>query len=380
MKKLGFNILIAISGLLLLTQCKKEGSYATEKEINGESLIHCDVATITDSLNLQLSDLVDNCELIRLESTDESYFKSTQIIRISDNYIAIKSTDYPPQPVKLFNRKGKFICNIGNIGKGEGEYNSLYDIQLDEKVNRIYLTPFANVNYIMAFNLQGEYQNIIRLKHTSPKCKTHIHNDIITVLSMVFNDKTPLAYQQKTDGTIINELPSKKHLILRRDYSSEISSDYNDAAFDQYIMAWGKETPDTLYHYLPNSNKLIPKFVLTNGPKRIGSWPRELKNHFYSYIWDKQFKNKKVLVDKRTLKTNFFTLQNDFLGGIELKQFYMSNNGWFVATKSTLNLIEEIQKVLDKEEISQNERSKLKELYNTLEPNDNEVLFIGKMI
>lgn len=256
-------------------------------------------------IDLPLSEITNTCDLIILETTDESLFKSTQFISISKNYIAIKSNDYPPRPVKLFSRNGDFICNIGAIGKGEGEYNSLYHIQLDEENNRIYLTPFANVNHLMAFNIKGEFESIIRLKHRSPKCKTYVKNGIITVLSMVFDDKTPLVYQQKFDGTIINELPIKHHLILRRDFSSEISSDYNSNAFDQYIMAWGKDTPDTLYYYNPRKNKLQPKFVLTNGKQRIGSWPRELKNHIYSHLWDDAYKGKKVIINKKTANVIF---------------------------------------------------------------------------
>jgi acetylglutamate kinase len=57
-----------------------------------------------------------------------------------------------------------FIVVIASFGHGPGEFTSLYNVQLDEAGNKVYLTPFANANKLIVYNLESEYLADIPLK------------------------------------------------------------------------------------------------------------------------------------------------------------------------------------------------------------------------
>lgn len=377
MKGLFVNVFIGATIAIVFCQCHRKGSFATSVNVNGNQVIVCNISKITDSTIFPLSRIVDDCELIQLETSDSSLFERVYHVGISDNYIAIHS--YGRHPIKLFNRKGKFIRNIGAIGRGPGEFTSLYGIQLDEPNYRIYLTPFARADNILTYDLDGKFQQNIPLLFKQTKCKVYIETDTVTVLSMPFDDKIPVAYQQTVNGNIIQKLPVIEHLILPPDFSSEISSSQNANAYDIQISSWGREAYDTLYHYDTKYNKLIPKYVATFSEEKTGSMTYELRQHYWTWLFGEKYNNKKVIVDKNSLKANFFRLINDFYGGIEIKNFFMSNNGMFIGAVSAIELIHEIDKILEKNSVSSKDKEKVMSMREMLNENDNEVLFIGEM-
>lgn len=128
-------------------------------ETNGQPLVVCNWSQLTDSIAIPLSQLVENLEIIPLENKDEAYVRNTSI-RISENYILLHSSRN--MPFKLFTRQGKFIRNIGNSGNGPGGHGQVYDFQLDEAHNRIYLMPW-NATALIVYDLQGRLQPSIPL-------------------------------------------------------------------------------------------------------------------------------------------------------------------------------------------------------------------------
>ncbi len=391
MKKVVLTIMLMIvtSVSFVYGQSKPKGSYATIKQVNGDKVIDCNISLVTDTIDLKLSDIVENCEMIQLETNQESLFKSIYHIGISDNFIAIHSRG--KMPIKLFDRKGKFVRNIGSIGKGPGEFNSLYGIQLDESARKIYLHPFARATKILAYSLDNEILAAIPLLHQQTKFQAYVKDDKVTVLSMPFNvpgaESNPIAYQQTVGGELIKEFTAPKHLLVNPrnekgqfvGFNSEISSFHNSGAFDVYTFTWGNEGYDTLYHYNTEANRLIPQYVASFNGKKHGSWSYEWNSHYWTLVFGDKYKGNKVVVNKKTLKSDFFHVKNDYYGGIEMKKMYLSNNGMFIAGISPLNLISEFDKVLSDGKLSTKQAAKIKAIKATLDENDNEIIFIGKM-
>ncbi len=391
MKTVIFKSIALMASLTIFCQCqtKQKGSHAKIVEVNGHKVIDCNIGEVTDTLDLQLSDLVKKCEMIPLETNESSLFESVYHIGISDNYIAIHSRGQ--MPIKLFDRKGKFIRNIGSIGKGPGEFSSLYGMQLDEPNNRVYLTPFANAKELIVYSLDNRNLPAIPLVYKQTKCQAYVENDVVTVLSMPFKlgdiEPIPVAYQQTTAGKLLKELKAPDQLLINPKnaegqfvgFNSEISSNHNAGAHDLYIMSYGSETPDTLYHYNTEQNTLIPKYFASFSGEKQASWSHEWRSHYWTIVYGKKYKGAKVIVDKKTLKSDFFKLKNDFYGGIEMKKIYLSNNGMFVAGISPLELLAEFDKALKNDELSSKDRAKIESLKKSLNENDNEVLFVGEM-
>ncbi len=380
MKSSILKILFAAFLLSFFTHCqtKQKGSHAKIVTVNGNEVIDCNINEVTDTINLPLSYLIESCEMIPLETNEESLFESVYHIGISENFIAIHS--YGQHPIKLFNRKGNFVRNIGSVGRGPGEFTSLYGIQLDENADRIYLTPFANAQEIITYNLDGENLPAIPLVFKQTKCRVYIENGTATVLSMPFNDQIPVAYQQTIDGKLIQQLPVIDYLILRPDFSNEISSSHNTGAYDLFIYGWGQEGFDTLYYYNTDKNKLIPRYVASFVDPKSNGWNYELKNHYYTLAMGEKYNNARIIVDKKTLKSDFFNIENDFYGNIPMYRFFMSTEGWFVASTHAYELISLFEEAIKNGNLNEKERSRLESLKNDLNENDNDVLFIGKMI
>jgi len=382
------NFIFAFLLIVPLSQCQKaqKGSHARIVKVNGNKVVDCNISEVTDTIDLPLSEIINECEVIPLETNERSLFESVYHVGISKNYIAIHSRGQ--LPVKLFSREGKFIRDIGKIGRGPGEFNSLYGMQLDEAANRIYLTPFARATKLIVYSLDGENLPEIPLLYKQTKFQAYVDNSTVTVLSMPFEgDPIPIAYQQTTDGKLIKECFEPKHLITNPrnsqgqyvGFNSELTSTRNAGANDYFKMSYGSEVPDTLYHYDAEANKMIAEFVGSFTAENHGTGVYEWKNHYWTWVFGRKYKGAKVLVDKKTLKSDFFRIKNDFYGGYEINKFYMSNSGMFISSINAMQLMEELDKSLKKGDLKAKEKQKIEQLLSRIKEDDNEVLFIGEM-
>ena len=92
---------------------------------------------------------MENCELVQLETREDAYFNAW-FTTVTDKYIGVSVEGN--EPFKLFARSGKFLCNVGSVGRGPGEYTiSPYDAIIDDQNELIYLAPFVG-NKILVYN------------------------------------------------------------------------------------------------------------------------------------------------------------------------------------------------------------------------------------
>ncbi|WP_257005638.1 6-bladed beta-propeller, partial [Tannerella forsythia] len=135
---------------LIITSCtfNNKQEKKTAEELSFFSVNNSDVKSETE---LPLSQLLESLEIIPLENKDEAFSK-IGVIYISDNYIGCQP--YDQSPYKLFDRKGKFIGDIGAIGQGPGEYRNVYFSQINEKKERIYIVSH-NAKKILTYDLKG---------------------------------------------------------------------------------------------------------------------------------------------------------------------------------------------------------------------------------
>ena len=160
---------------LIFTDCSQSGRSSrtignlptVAKNVNG--LIVCDKSLLNETVTIPLSFFIEGeLQIVKLDDSDEALVKNTAA-KISDNHILIKEDMRSTLPCKLFDKKtGKFIANIGSIGQGPNEYTNIYDQQIDEPNNRIYLLPW-NKKEILVYDLQGNALEPIPLCHSVPK-------------------------------------------------------------------------------------------------------------------------------------------------------------------------------------------------------------------
>lgn len=371
-------------GVLIIPACnsKKDTAkrdpnayYASIEKSGNNDVIICDVNKISKKIKYPLSELVDNCEMIYLETIDASLLPELRRYAVSDNYLCVAGFE---ASVKLFKRDGSYVCDIGRIGRGPGEYNFVpYQIILAEKNNRILLVPAGNVDNILYYDLKGNYLGSIPLHYKSPKAKIRIDGDTITVMSMVFDERIPVVYQQTFDGKLIQQLPIIKSIVARADYSNEIISSIGPH-FDFQIIS-----VDTLFHYNSKQNKLVPMLVLSPFSQKTGEILRELPGFYFGYIYiklsDSKFDCLNVIIDKKSLKSSFYEVVNDYYGGISIGSLNGCYGDMFIASTPAIKLIEDVKKILEKSDTDPETKQKLKEILSRVHENDNDVVFVGKL-
>lgn len=120
--------------------------------------------------NVQISSIVDSIYYVRLETNNECLIKNIKQISIVSDRIFILD-NY--ERLFVFSIKGKYLNQIGNIGKGPGEYLKISSFSIDF-VNKIVFV--LDENKISGYNYQGIYNNInIKTNHCNTFC---YHNNL----------------------------------------------------------------------------------------------------------------------------------------------------------------------------------------------------------
>ncbi len=81
--------------------------------------------------------LVESSRFLPLETKAESLVGKVQDIQFDDNRIFVFDGDN--ELLQVFDDNGKYLCKIGNKGRGPGEYNSMRDFALDRKEKQVWV-------------------------------------------------------------------------------------------------------------------------------------------------------------------------------------------------------------------------------------------------
>ena len=118
--------MMGIACSLLMACSSKQQEYLGEMPVIAEKvtlptgdLIVCDLAKATDTLDVPLSMLTEELQIVPLDNRDEALVGGWVRTTVSDNYILVSNNRQVPY--KLFGRDGKFICTVGSFGQGPNE-------------------------------------------------------------------------------------------------------------------------------------------------------------------------------------------------------------------------------------------------------------------
>lgn len=369
-------------------------SAVTTTQIVGKdkvTTLHLD--RVKDTLDLPVSQLLDNFRIVPLDNRDEALIK-WETVSASDNYICTGGTSQ--EPCRLFDQTGRFICQIGANGQGPGEYWAVYDKYIDEANKRIYLMPW-NAKSLLVYDLNGQYLSNIPLPTLVPKGVFAIdtQKELLTVGLLPFNniEGASVVWQQDFEGNILHRVDAAPYAI-EGDYSNEVSSDLNNnnGTFDFSIFHW-LAVADTLYHFIVEENRLAPVFTLQQPEEPIQHSYVELPHHFLVDIptgfTTMQYGTSSatsvstrvcVMIDKETGKGAFVRLYNDMIGNVSDCLMFYFKNGYFAYTMDPGNLLDNIETALSHpDRLSQKQQEQLKSLQKNVSTDGNNYLFIGKI-
>ena len=299
------------------------------------------------------------------------------VAHITENYIGIRQRGNGA--FKLFDRKGKYLGNIGNVGGGPGEYKNLYSEAIDEKNGWIYLASLGWKEYLYKYDLKGKYLGEVEMGEYLNKPKIKLLPDgNLAMVHMYFHDNksTMMADTISPDGKVTKcpDIPKNLHITFRNPQFGGFSHEvWHYGCTDEMKFAY--TISDTLYAYDHKTNRLKADFVMKNYRKSddIYCIYFPLPNKYVTWVKGKG----NIVTDLKTQQSYFFKLKNDFVGGLYANTNF--SNGYIWMMYEPLQLMERIEKRLEESDCTDADKKVLKELYDSLDEDDNNIMFIGKL-
>lgn len=363
----------------ILAACQSKQKSVTVLSVDDSPLIVCNETKVGSQKETKLSELIDSLQIIRLDNKDEAFFKF-QWMTLSDHYICILQDG---GSVKLFDKSGKFLCNVGSIGQGPGEYRLIYDALIDEKEKCIYLSSFIDES-LLKYNLQGEFVKKIDFGENLNKPRLFLNPDAsVSMVHLCFKDRN----NRFVAANFQTAIPDS----IRYTYAEELASNYKDKegkriGLNQEIWSYRNvdnfpfmlTSTDTLYHYNSARNEIKAHFTMQMDKEKKGDAFfifNELPRHYMVFIIGG--KGGTVLIEKESQEAFYTTLKNDFMG--EMDAFPHFQDGYFFDIYEPAMLKEKLEEQLEAGDCPEEQAGKIKEFTASLNENDNNILIIGKL-
>jgi len=336
-------------------------------------------------LKISLSSLVENCELVQLESREDIYI-NPWFTTVTDKYIGV--SEERREPFKLFDRSGKFLCNVGQIGQGPGEYNwNPYDAIIDDQNELIYISQVSG-NKILVYNTSGQFVKEFVAPFRLVKAKIFLSDNILSVVHMPFpNTKSMILQFDINTGKVLEEVAPLEHLIAQN-FDYDIINTRNA----QGILDFAFMECDTLYHFDVKSNKILPAFKMIHSSSKK-PWMvyfqinKDLLFTNVSFLGnDPNFGGQKyipkglVATDLKNKTSSYITIVNDYFGNIPVQVSYFTFfHGHYVLNLQPEQLMDIITNRLAERDCKENDRLILQKTLSALKEESNNVVFIGKL-
>lgn len=361
-----------------------------ERVVVGEdTVVVAKVTEMPDPVAILASEVFDEFELIKLEDSEEALTGGGKTW-VSKNHIMI----WDGNNVKLFDREGKFIANVGAKGQGPGEYSiAPYYMTIDETQGKIYMMTYS-AKEINTYNISdGSFLGRIPLAYDSPKgfCKIDSKNGLITVASMQFKGDLPTSpvWVQDFEGNEVSAV-QRPDLALTPDFSNEIipaTTPDESQLYHSYTLITSLR-PDTLYR--SDGKNMHPEFTYDFGKylrmHSFQSFPQFYVVETYgdpvmvsesSWIVGSDMP---LVIDKLSLKGAPGELMIDQLGTLSLKKYWNTLNspGYFAQSFDPGDLLDMLQAAPDSHPLANEEGiKKMEELRKTINPEGNHYVMIG---
>lgn len=136
-------------------------------------------------MTVPLSSIGKALEYIPLETKKSSLIGEINQIEISTKYIFV----YTNRPSKMlqFDRKGKFIRQIGANGRGPGEYIGVMGFCIDQKNEKIFISN-KDAYALLEYNFNGEYIRTIKFFQKWESIQFQVY-DTIGFAFYLFDDR-----------------------------------------------------------------------------------------------------------------------------------------------------------------------------------------------
>lgn len=370
-KAILLSLWMPIIGVSCVSEKSGDGSISVITDANNHEITVCDVSAVKDTLTIPLSEWVESCKLVRFENADTALFKFWWPV-ITDHYIGIR----PRQGnFKLFNHEGKFLCDVGSVGEGPGEYPGILNDGIIDEANRcIYLAPFAFHTKLLKYDMDGSFNSEIEIGERLNKPKLTLQEDgSLSMVHLFFDTSNILGAHIGKDGHVATFSPSESSSMFNeREWVNfdEETWCFNNVPGMKFMFTYC----DTLFNYNVKSNQIETEFAL----KGIAKEERFIFNRLPGKYLTEIISKGTIVADLKQQRSYYVRLQNDYFGHLPIPNLFFTN-GWFFAMYEPAELMETIEKRLAERDCTDKDKNVLHELLDSLDEDDNNVMFIGKL-
>jgi hypothetical protein len=246
---------------------------------------------------VKLSEIADQIEYIKLENKTDCFVKYPGLVYVCDS--CIFTAQY--KSVLKFDRKGKFICQIGKLGKGPGEYANCMGLSIDEKEKLLYVNSGSSKK-IIVYDWNGKYIRSLQHKnvwHFEMLDSTKVATIIINISG---SEKSKLLISN-TKGDTLNSLPNSEMFNKPKAKFTMLGNSGQGFYTFNSILHVTPQYDDTIFS-VQSAQKIIPKYIIDKGEYKL---PTKYRMERYTDYKAFQAKARKYIFTK-TLETNRFLL------------------------------------------------------------------------
>lgn len=207
--KHSYAYILLLSLPVLLTSLTSCG----QKPVTDGGLVSVQYEKLPQGEDLLLSEWVGEPEFIALDSSVPEALTDGGNLTVSEHYIGVfPNTE---RPFKLFDRAtGKFLRNVGNIGRGPGEYTGISFAQIDETGGKVWISTL-NTNKVYSYDIStGHLSEDLPLAYEGNGNPNQGYNFVVdskartvTIAGVPYDNSCPAAWCQDMQGNVIWEIP-----------------------------------------------------------------------------------------------------------------------------------------------------------------------------
>ena len=376
-------IIIASVAMFNLISCKSEST--------DEKIITVNLSEVNKKRLVNLSDWVSVPEFIALDSSSEDAYTEGGNCCVSDNYIGLYGSS---QVYKLYDRRtGKYLRNIGRIGKNSGEYTNVYRSEINEENSMVYILPWT-AKELLCYDLNtGELIEARQLKYNVPKGAFAIDPETgeLTVATLPFEgENETVVWKQDKEDNVLWEVPAGD-LSLVPDYSHEIVGAFNTEDFDLSISTWGGRV-DSLYVVKDGFLKPIFTMNFLNGNQKAAT--SILPNHTYILLPDHiitsvsmpvrrasgyySYGKPVFVVTERDTEHSYVADFTDDILNRKL-EYLPFTQGYYMEVFSAEDFMKTGKAALSKGKLSGISKARISEILKTITPESNDVILLAPL-
>ncbi len=347
-------IIYALIPFFILACGNSKSKSGAEGEID-----HIDLTIKCTDSELLLSSVFDSIYFIPLETKEECLINRVKSVHFYDSLIIV--TDVK-RGIMVFSGNGKFLYNIGKIGRGPEEYTSINQSYVNDQLGSVFVIDGAN-RKLLRYNIDGKYLSKISIPDHYGVFYVDSLGEITLVSSFaqVFIDSyfDFLRLDSNADTIIIqsnSKLQTPGDVLFETLYTPNFSFEHKDYLYIKKVfqdtLAYldnGKLKPYLILDskgsspgfediYMQSTKVDYNKYIIINEIVMLNDWLVINLNHKGSqYVFSyntvdgkitKSYMCKEVF-DKIPFPISIQGLRNDLLKGLGSPWIYSSNDVYY---------------------------------------------------